>query len=144
MHHITVHPDPRRKRLQAQVDSPGATKVTLEIPEAGLRAEGPPGSHILTFTEFTPWTPSTPQLYTLRCRADIGEPVTLTFGMREVSVQEQRFTINQRPMLLKGVRLPAGERKSADAQKLHADISALRNSGVNWLRCNSVDAGLEA
>ncbi len=139
--HLTVHPDPRRKRLQAQVDWPGATKVTLEIPEAGLRVEGPPGPHTLIFTEFTPWTPSTPQLYTLRCRADIGDPISLPVGMREVSVQEQRFTINQRPTLLKGVRCPPVLESAGD---LRTYATSLRDAGFNWLRCRCDNDGINS
>jgi len=143
MHQITVHPDPRRKRLQVQAEWPGATKLCLEIPEAGLGVEGPPGAHTLTFTDFTPWTPATPQLYTLRCRADGGETVTMTLGMREVSVHEQRFTVNQRPILLKGLRSNPGDLGSAPDARVKAYLSALRDSGFNWMKCGTADPGID-
>lgn len=140
MNRIVVQPDPRRKRVQVTVTWPGAERVALEVPEANLRAEGPPGVHFLTFTEFTPWTPSTPLLYTLR--ATIDDAVTeLKFGMREVSVQEQRFTVNQRPYMLRGVRNAA--QGLTDPAAVRAYLEALKKAGVTWVKCVAGDDGLD-
>jgi len=140
MNRIVVQPDPRRKRVQVTVDWPGAARVSLEIPEAGLRAEAPPGLLSLSFAEFTPWTPSTPHLYTLRCHA--GSSVTeLKFGMREVSIQEQRFTVNQRPLVLRGVRNAA--QTLPDAAGIRAYLETLHKAGISWVRCLAGDDGLD-
>jgi beta-galactosidase/beta-glucuronidase len=75
----------------------------------------------------------------LVCRADDEQPVTVSFGMREVSVQEQRFTINQRPTLLKGVRV---ELPSA-GEAMREFLGMLRTAGINWLPCFTETANLD-
>jgi hypothetical protein len=136
---IVIQPDPRRKRVQVEVEWPGAKRVALEIPEARARVEGPPGLHSLALPEFVPWTPATPHLYTLSCSADGAQTLTRAFGMREVSVQELRFTINQRPVALKGLRYaPQGIFDAASY------VTRVAGGGFNWIRCTAGDEGLDA
>lgn len=139
MNRIVVHPDPRRKRVQVTVEWPSAERVSLEIPEAGLRTEGPPSLFSLVFPDFTPWTPSTPHLYTLRCSAN-GATAELKFGMREVSIQEQRFTVNQRPYVLRGLRNAQG---MTDPVAIRSYLDTLRKAGISWVKCVAGDDGLD-
>jgi beta-galactosidase len=133
---VFVKPDLRRKRITADVESQGANAIVIAIDGTDLRFEGQPGRIQIELPEFETWTPDSPHLYTLRVRllAD-GETVdecTVAFGMREFTIRDQRFYLNNHPLYLKGTRLPDGG-AAWPAATLLARLKAARAMGFNVL-----------
>lgn len=109
--HITdvyVQPDIRRKRVTATVTTsqPGTLRLRIaDTPhavecEAGRRA-------VFDFPDFNFWAPETPVLYTLDCElvvdGSVVDATSVRFGMREFTVKENRFCLNNKPIAIKGV-----------------------------------------
>ncbi len=108
--HITdvfVQPDIRRKRIAVEVASTGGQEVRLTVEGTPYGATGPVGALRVEMEEFELWSPSSPTLYTLRCEliesGEVVDVTTVRFGMREFTIKENRFYLNNHPILLKGV-----------------------------------------
>jgi len=104
---VFIEPDIRRRRLVATVETslPGTVRLAIEGTE--FEACGEPGRLRLDFPEFELWSPDQPALYALRCElARDGRTVhetTTRFGMREFTVKDNRFFLNNHPLFIKGV-----------------------------------------
>lgn len=108
--HVTdvfVQPDIRRKRITATVVTSQPTDVRLTIAGTDHTATGPAGKFMIDFPEHEAWSPETPVLYTLVCEAlengDAADTHSVRFGMREFTVRENRFCLNNRAYPVKGV-----------------------------------------
>ena len=66
----------------------------------------PCGPLALSIAEYVPWSPETPVLYTLHCELHDGERKldtrSVRFGMRELTLKESRFFLNNRPIHVRG------------------------------------------
>jgi hypothetical protein len=110
--HVTdvfVQPDVRRRRIAVAVECAGGTAVRIQVAGTPHAAEGAPGTLHLEFPDFEPWCPEQPVLYTLITEVIDGGTVSdrmeTRFGMREFTIKDNRFHLNNRPIFLKGVLL---------------------------------------
>ncbi len=139
---VFVQPDIRRKRVQVETVTSGEGTLHLQIEGTPYSLETKPGSATLDFPEFELWSPEEPHLYTLR--ADLiqedgtYDSVPVRFGMREFTVKDNRFYLNNRPVFIKGVlhqpdyaRSLAGPESEALAR---AEIVAAKEAGFNLMR----------
>lgn len=131
--YLYIQPDIRRNRVAIHVTCPEDAEVSLEIPELGITQPGQPGKNLITLESYEQWTPSSPTLYSLK--ASIGPDIELitTFAMREFSVKENRFFLNNRPLYVKGIDCTDW---SPEACIKHAQdaITSLKHSGFNLIR----------
>lgn len=99
---------------------PAGTRLAVEVRETGgagpvatvngeLRREDAWTDVPCTLSTVKPWTHKSPHLYEATVRATIdGKPcdeVRFAFGMREIGVKHGRFTLNGRPLWLRGSNL---------------------------------------
>jgi hypothetical protein len=94
--------------------------------------------------EIQPWSPDHPKLYMACCAvhgSDGPDTLQARFGMRECSIKDNRFQLNNKPVLLRGVVLGATDvsscRESAGAGAL---IKSLKSAGFNFLRVRGAPA----
>ncbi len=143
--HITdvfVQPDTRRKRLGVQVTASGPGTVRLQIEGTSFATEGEPGRLMLDFPDFELWSPQNPQCYTLL--ADLVQEDgsfdrhTVRFGMREFTVKDQRFYLNNRPLFIKAaLHQPDYPRTLAcpeSPEVARREIELAKEAGFNMLR----------
>ncbi len=139
---LYLQPDIRRKRLKVLVESPSGTTVHLQIEGTACHVEGEPGELTLEFPEFSCWSPATPELYTLRADliAEDGtvDSLSTRFGMREFTVKDERFYLNNRPLYVKCASYAPHYPKNLKADKLGAllkrEMKLLKDGGFNTLR----------
>jgi beta-galactosidase len=139
---VSIQPDIRRKRVKVSVEAPASSTVHLGIEGTASHAEGKPGELTLDFTEFTCWSPETPELYTLRIDlvGEDGESDSLScsFGMREFTVKDERFYLNNRPHYLKSVSYLPHYPTNLKAGKLEAllrrEMKLVKGGGANAIR----------
>ena len=108
--HITdvfVQPDIYRKRLCVAVSVSADLDVHLSVAGTSSEVAGKPGKFVVKLPDFECWSPETPVLYTLECTASQnGTPVDqmdVRFGMRDFTVKNNRFYLNNHPIFVKGV-----------------------------------------
>lgn len=108
--HITdvfAVPDIRRNRLAVTVETTEPGEIRLSILDTPFSVTGEPGALRLEFPEYELWSPENPKLYTLRCEllcdGQVTDTVDTRIGMREFTVKDNRFYLNQHPIFLKGV-----------------------------------------
>ncbi|HNY85725.1 MAG TPA: glycoside hydrolase family 2 TIM barrel-domain containing protein [Candidatus Hydrogenedentes bacterium] len=139
---VFVMPDPQRACVQVLTEAvakPGA-EVRLSIEGTPFAAVGKPGPMRLDFPDFKPWSPEQPRLY--RLRAELLGPdgpvhaKTVRFGMRDFTVKEDRFFLNNRPLHVKALlHQPGGGPAGRDArEQARRDVQTARDAGVNLLR----------
>lgn len=139
---VFIEPDIRRKRIAVTVDAsePGDIRATIE--GTPFSAEGAAGRIVVEFPEHELWSPDTPNLYTLKCELiQDGRTVHETstrFGMREFTVKENRFYLNNHPIFIKGVlhqpdyaRSLAGPETEDVARR---ELQAAKDAGFNLVR----------
>ena len=139
---VFVQPDIRRKRLTVETTVSGPGTLHLQIEGTPCSVETEPGVTLLDFPEFELWSPEHPRLYTLR--ADLiqedgtHDSVSVRFGMREFTVKDNRFYLNNRPIYIKGVlhqpdypRSLAAPESEAQAR---AELMAAKEAGFNLIR----------
>ncbi len=142
---VFVQPDIRRKRVMALVEAPAGCTVRLAITGTDCAVEGEPGELTLEFPEFNLWSPETPECYTLRASLlDGGREVDffeLRFGMREFTVKDERFYLNNRPFFVKAVSCLPQSPQSLKADKLTAllrrELGLVKEGGFNTIRVES-------
>lgn len=140
---IFIQPDPRRDRLTVLVEAPDADRLVLAIDGTDLRHKTESGKATIPFPGFTPWSPESPHLYNLTCATPDApdKPIAhAPFGMREVSLQDQRVTLNQKPLALKGFRYSAAEGSPSPGESLRNQLEHLRDAGFNWIRMSATGA----
>ncbi|NIA15415.1 MAG: hypothetical protein GWP08_15215 [Nitrospiraceae bacterium] len=139
---VFVVPDIRRKRVAVTVETSEAGTVHLSIDDTPFEVTGEPGRLLLPFPEYKPWSPDHPTLYTLRCRLlQDGEPVHETavrFGMREFTVKDNRFYLNNHPIFLKGVLhqpdYPASLVAPETPEMARRELELAKEAGFNLVR----------
>ncbi|HPO14993.1 MAG TPA: glycoside hydrolase family 2 TIM barrel-domain containing protein [Candidatus Hydrogenedentes bacterium] len=139
---IFVQPDIRRKRITVEVTAPACGMVHLQIEGTPYHLQGAPGTLTLDFPDFELWAPETPKLYTLR--ADLiqedgtFDSVSVRFGMREFTVKDNRFCLNNRPLFIKAVlHQPDYPRSLVAPESLELarkEILLAKEAGFNMLR----------
>lgn len=114
------------------VDS--SVPVTLDCVELGLA--GVPANMAHRIENVQPWTAETPSLYSVTARA-AGESTTLAVGFRRVGITGGVFTVNDRPILLRGVNRHEWhpERgRALDAEIMLADVLLMKRHHINAVR----------
>jgi beta-galactosidase len=104
---VFVRPDIRRKRISVTATASEQADVRLRIEGTPVEAEGPCGSLSVEFPDHELWSPEEPTLYTLSCdlvqNGEVVDHMAVRFGMREFTVKDNRFHLNHRPILVRGV-----------------------------------------
>jgi hypothetical protein len=136
-----VLPDPRRKQAIIACEPPPNATVTLRIDDAPHQITADGNTFTVIFDQTFPWSPNEPHLChaTLEIANDDGstQKITVPIGLRQFSVGENRFRINQRPMVIRGASVRGGS--SPDA----ATIDRLLQLGYNAVRVSCTDLSPE-
>lgn len=152
---LFVQPDVRRHRITVTVETSEPGAVILSIDDTDIESTCEPGTHVIEFPDYTPWSPASPVLYTLRCTLSAGGKVvdetTLRFGMREFTLREQRFYLNNRPLFIKGAihepMYPADATSTEIAELARTEVERAKEAGFDFIRLTcgpAPDAFLEA
>lgn len=139
---LVLQPDIRRKRVVALVEAPEGTEVHLTIPGTACEVTGAPGELTLEFPDFTAWSPETPQIYVLKATllqdGTACDEIECSFGMREFTVKDERFYLNNRPVFIKAVSCTPQYPQSLRADKLRAllqrELGLVKDGGFNTVR----------
>lgn len=141
---VFTQPDLRRKRLTVTVATSQRLPVRVQIEGTPHGATGEPGTLLVDFPDHRPWSPESPQLYTLRCDLLQGEEVVdcarVRFAMREFTVRNTRFYLNNRPCFVKGVlhhpEYPASIAAAESEELARLELMRAKEAGFNlvWLR----------
>ncbi|MBW7863786.1 MAG: hypothetical protein H3C30_05150 [Candidatus Hydrogenedentes bacterium] len=141
---VFIKPDIQRGRVLvdvAAVSEPGR-QIRLTVGGTSFAVVGAPGTLRVDMPDFRLWSPERPHLYTLHAEL-LGEDgpvhaVSTRFGMREFTVKENRFFLNNRPIHLKGVlHQPDYARSLAapeSAELARREIDLAREAGFNMMR----------
>ncbi|HOV75553.1 MAG TPA: glycoside hydrolase family 2 TIM barrel-domain containing protein [Candidatus Hydrogenedentes bacterium] len=139
---VFIEPDIRRKRITVtvQTSEPGIVRLAIEGTPYG--AEIQPGRHAVDFPEFAMWSPDSPKLYTLRCEllksGAVSDRLDVRFGMREFTVKDNRFFLNNRPIFVKGVLhqpdYPRTIAAPVDAAMARRELELAKKAGFNLVR----------
>lgn len=130
-----VRPDLRRHQVAVALSGVVDLPIELRIGESGHEMLRPPGEARLDVGELATWTPETPVLSGLRVTVGGGSGGVerIPFGFREVSIQEDRFFLNLRPLYIKGADIDASETRET--------VAWLKSAGFNALRINTFPSG---
>ncbi len=139
---VFVQPDIRRRLIVVHVDASGPGSLELAIADTPHRASGAPGRHIIEFPDCEFWSPESPRLYTLEARlTQPGGACDMTrvrFGMRELTVKDNRFHLNSRPFFVKAaLHQPDYARSLAAPESGHLarrELELAKEAGFNMLR----------
>ncbi|MDQ1257771.1 MAG: hypothetical protein QG656_2377 [Candidatus Hydrogenedentes bacterium] len=139
---VFVQPDIRRKRITVNVTASQLGRVRLSIEGTAYQTEGDAGALMLDFPEFELWTPDHPKLYTLTCELldedRAIDRMQVRFGMREFSVKDNRFCLNNRPIFLKAVLHQPDYPRTLVAPESEAlarrEIELAKEAGFNMMR----------
>jgi beta-galactosidase len=139
---------PRLSDGRVDVTATAHTAVTAEVENAageqvGRATASPVDGRVslaVPLTEVRPWTPETPYLYRLRLTA--GDAVhELRFGLRELTVDGDRFLLNGRSFFLRGYGddciFPDTIAPSADLEEYRRRLRIAREYGFNYVRLHS-------
>ncbi|MCP4644404.1 MAG: hypothetical protein GY851_28430 [bacterium] len=139
---VFIQPDLRRKRITVAVDATDGDEVRVSILDTDHAASGEPGPLTVNFPDFKAWSPETPRLYTLRTEllqdGTVVDAVETRFGMREFTVKEDRFYLNNRPILLRGVLHQPDYARSLVAPEspelARKELELAKEAGFNLIR----------
>ncbi len=131
-----VRPDLRRHQVVVALNTASDRPIELRIGDTGYEMLQPPGEARIDVGELPAWTPEAPALSELRVTTvgDSGAVERIPFGFREVSVQEDRFFLNLRPLYIKGADIDASGTP-------RETVSWLKSAGFNALRINTFPPG---
>ena len=144
--HITdvfVQPDVRRKRLTVTVSASVAGNVRLRIADTPYELTCSVGTHLFDFPQHELWSPDDPKLYVLECElldsaGAITDTTSVRFGMREFTLKDNRFYLNNHPILLKAVLHQPDYARSLVAPETpelaRAELELAKAAGFNMLR----------
>lgn len=145
-HHIRdvfVQPDIRRQRIAVTVDTNlEDAQVRLRVLDAPYETVGTSGPLLVDMPEFELWSPEQPVLYTLRAELLDGDTaidaVEVRFGMREFTVKDNRFFLNNHPYLIKAILHQPDYPRSLAAPESEAmarrEIELVKDAGFNMMR----------
>ena len=139
---VFVQPDIRRRRVTATVTASASGIVRVAIKGTPYQITGGSGKLVLPFPEHDLWSPRSPKLYTLQCSLLDGEEVLdsvdVRFGMREFTVKEGRFFLNNRPIFIKGVLHQPDYARSLAAPETpelaRRELELAKDAGFNLVR----------
>lgn len=139
---LFVQPDVRRHRITVSVETTGPGEIAVSIEGTNIAFSGESGAHIIDFPDYTPWTPASPMLYTLRCTfaATGHEPVEAAtrFGMRELTLRENRFYLNNHPLFIKGIfhkpEYPVDSTPRETSHLARNEVERAKEAGFNFVR----------
>jgi len=139
---VFAQPDIRRKRVAVDVTVAGEGTVHLRIAGTEHAASGEAGRLVVEFPEHELWSPDHPKLYTLECELRKGDEVLdrvdVRFGMREFTIKDNRFHLNNHPVFIKGVLLqPDYPRTLAapdDVELARRELELAKQAGFNLVR----------
>jgi hypothetical protein len=83
------------------------------------------------------WSPETPALYTLRVSIPNGEDHTCCVGLRELACERHRFTLNGKPLFLKGLckhEMIGDGGHVVSYEQMEADMKMIKSTGSNFVR----------
>ncbi|HOZ45598.1 MAG TPA: glycoside hydrolase family 2 TIM barrel-domain containing protein [Candidatus Hydrogenedentes bacterium] len=104
---VYIQPDVRRGRLTVTVTAAAAGRARLAIEGTSHTAEGPPGTMAVSFPDHETWSPENPKLYRLLCEylvdGQVVDTLDVRFGMREFTVKDNQFHLNNRPIFVRAV-----------------------------------------
>ncbi len=104
-----VLPDPRRKQAVIACEPPEGATVSLRIDSDAHQIAADGNTFTVTFDEARAWSPADPYLYRAMlevARSDVEtESFDVPIGLREFTVAENRFRINQRPVAIRGASI---------------------------------------
>ena len=136
---LFIQPDVRRQRVTVSVETPDGSDVRIAI-EGGPQVTASSAGEIrLDFPDCELWSPAQPNLYTLRCEPQAAgkgwEAVDCRFGMREFTVKDHRFSLNQRQIYLQGVTLSGRVQTGCETRLSKTpDPGAIKETGFNAVR----------
>ncbi|MFP4501617.1 MAG: sugar-binding domain-containing protein [Candidatus Hydrogenedentota bacterium] len=141
---VFVCPDVRRKQALVHIDTAAPGTVHAQIEGTDYEVSGAPGRLKIEMPGFTPWAPEEPHLYTLHCTftAEDGarDVVDIRFGMREFTVKDNRFFLNNRPYYVRAVlHQPDYPRSLAgpeSAEMARSELEQAKAAGFNMVRCH--------
>jgi len=139
---VFVQPDIRRKLVVAHVETSGSGAVDLSIAGTPHRAAGGPGRHVIEFPDCDLWSPESPRLYTLEARLTAADgrvdAVAVRFGMREFTVKDNRFHLNNHPVHVKAALHQPDYARSLVAPEsvelARSELELAKEAGFNMLR----------
>jgi hypothetical protein len=138
---VFVQPDIRRKQVTVDVVTAESAQVHLQILGTPFEITGSSGTLALEFTDFECWSTVNPQQYVMRCELlDDNKPVDVvevSFGMREFTVKDNRFYLNNRPIYVKAVfhnpEPPEGAITEAHLAECRHELELAKNAGFNMI-----------
>ncbi len=121
---------------------PEDTEPPDVLAEAEHTVELPPGESTHTFTltleDFLFWSPEAPFLYTLTVNLSDGDSLRETFGLREFTVENNRFHLNGDPIVLKAALFqpsyPITLAYPFDREFAEREVRLAKEAGFNCLR----------
>ncbi|MCH7960001.1 MAG: hypothetical protein IID08_07720 [Candidatus Hydrogenedentes bacterium] len=145
-HDVFIRPDLRRNRIAVTVHTDSPSEVRFSLNGSEIEAIAEKGSYTLETPGLALWSPGEPVIHTLRCTVSVengdADTVDLQFGMRELTVRDTRFFLNQRPIHLRGVQYDSELRADEDpdlvGDRIRRELGMAKEAGFNFLR---VEAG---
>ncbi len=106
---VHVLPDPRRKQAVITCETPPNTTTTLRINDAPHQVTVDGSTITVDFEDAHIWSPTDPHVYraTIECAVSDGttQSLDVPIGLRQFTVNENRFRINQRPIAIRGASI---------------------------------------
>lgn len=121
------------------VRAPGASSVTVAIPELHLRETFQGDSALVRFSApgLQLWSPSSPKLYKVIVRSD-SDSVTDKIGFRTIVADGRRLFLNGKPIFLKGIsvhgEIASGPRRAWSREDALHLLGLARELGCNMVR----------
>ncbi|HRI87983.1 MAG TPA: glycoside hydrolase family 2 TIM barrel-domain containing protein [Candidatus Hydrogenedentes bacterium] len=127
---LFLQPDLRRKRISVSLSQASDQHFQIIVEELQYSVDANAAAQTIDLPAFKTWAPETPVLYTvLRNEAPVGR-----FGMREFTIKDQRFHLNNRPIVLRGVLIDSPEQLTA------AWLASVKKTGFNFIRMQGIPA----
>lgn len=141
---VFIQPDVRRKRIAVNVRTHGEGALVFDVDglDAYLEAESGEDVYHLELPEFTPWSLESPQCHTLnvslRTSDGVVDSVSIRFGMRDFTIKENRFYLNNHPIFIKGVIVGQNYAHTIatphDPAMLRRELELIKDAGFNMIR----------
>jgi hypothetical protein len=135
---LRVWPDPRRKVVEVEASTNAPGRLHFRIDGLSIHHECDAGEARISIElpDGQPWAPGSPNLYTLSvdfvAEDGTADHARLPFALRELTVKEDLFHLNTRPIMVRGVwHAPVLDRATTYA--LLEDVRTARLNGLRLL-----------